>query len=324
MARRGSRRITKPSKSVKAKRAARSQTGAQGKPVEEVEVAQRPTPELLARADFDLAPVKTEMGLHLGTAYRRRPLYLTLAKKAARFTWEDLNAMRLYRSVFDRCERSPMSCALSADSGGGRGIGATSFIYASPAVVEAKRKLAMIERGLGNALVTMRAVVLEDRSFSAIAMDRYGSRRRSWIIVDEPVLRNGVPVIENGKPVTRPVHREDLVPKSGRDRDRVAKEFYAGLKLLVVAVERLTEAGVEEIWVHVREDGTAIVHRASLAPNGTFRMWGHPGVVDAVLNRLLEKHDDRLIFPSPETARDALIEAADGSLNQLEPDELAA
>lgn len=324
MARRGSRRISKPSKSSKVARAGKAQNGSQPKGLAEVEAAQQPTPEMLARAEFDYGPVKSEMGVQVGAAYRRRALYLTMAKKPGRFTWEELNAMRLYRSVFDRCERSPMACALSADSAGGRGIGATSFIHASPAVVEAKRKLAMIERGLGKALSIMRAVVLEDRSFSVIAIDRYGSRTRNWIVVDEPVLKNGVPVIENGKPVMRAVHREDVAPKSGRDRARVAKEFYAGLKLLVAAVERMTEAGVQEIWVHTREDGSAIIHRASLAPNGTFRMWGHPGVVEVVLNRLLERHHDRLTFPTPEAARDALMEAADGSLGQLEPDELAA
>ena len=293
-------------------------------PSVEREAAEQPTPEMLARVEFEFGAVRTEMNIQIGSAYKRIPQYLTMAKKADRFTWEELNAMRLYRSVFDRCERSPMSCALSTDGGGGRGLKPNSFINASPAVVEAKRKLAMIERDLGRSLAVLRDVVLQDKSFSVIAMERYGCRSRSWIIVDEPVLRKGQPVLADGKPVTRAVHREDVVPRSGRDRARVAEEFYTGVKLLALAIERMTEAGVHEVWVHAREDGTGIVHRASLAPNGTFRMWGHPGVVETVLNKLLEKNDDRLTFPSPEAARDALIEAADGSLGQLEPDELAA
>lgn len=288
------------------------------------EPAEQPTPEMLARVEFEFGPVRTEMNIQIGSAYRRLPLYLSMAKKADRFTWEELNAMRLYRSVFDRCERSPMGCALSIDAGGGRGLKPNSFIHASPGVVEAKRKLALLERGLGRALPILRAVILEDKSFSVIAMETYGCRARSWIIIDEPVVRNGLPVMADGKPVTRAVHREDIVPRSGRDRARVAKDFYAGLKLLTVAAERISEAGVHEVWVHARDDGTAIIHRASLAPNGTFRMWGNPGVVESVMNRLLEQNDDRLMFPSPEAARDALMEAADGSLAQLEPDELAA
>lgn len=287
------------------------------------EVAEQPTPEMLARVEFEFGPVRTEMNIQIGSAYRRLPLYLTMAKKSDRFTWEELNAMRLYRSVFDRCERSPMGCALSTDVGG-RGLAPNSFIHASPGVVEAKRKLALLERGLGKALPVLRAVILEDKSFSVIAMERFGCRARSWIIVDEPVMREGRAVRVDGKAVTRAVHREDIVPRSGRDRARVAKEFYDGLKLLALAAERISEAGVHEVWVHAREDGTAIIHRAALAPNGTFRMWGHPGVVESVLNRLLERNDDRLTFPSPQAARDALMEAADGSLSQLEPDELAA
>jgi len=282
------------------------------------------TPEMRARVEFDFGPVLDEMNVRIGAAYRRRPLYVTMAKKADRFTWEQLNAMRLYRSVFDRCERSPMGCALSVGSAGGRGLMPSSFIHASPGVVEAKRKLAMLERDLGASLSTLRSVILEDKSFSVIAMERFGCRTRSWIIIDEPVILKGRPAMADGKPITRAVHREDIVPRSGRDRAVIAKEFYSGLKLLTEAVDRMSEAGVHEVWVHVRDDGTAIIHRASLAPNGTFRMWGHPGIVETVLNRLLERNDDRLIFPTPEAARDALQEAADGALSQLEPDELAA
>lgn len=322
MARRGSRRTTKASKSS---RAIKAQRGAQPKKrTADDQGAEQPTPEMLARVEFEYGPVKSEMGIQIGSAYRRRPLYLTMAKKSDRFTFDQLSALGLYRTVFDRCERSPFASCLAAQQGGGRGVGPASFIHASPAVVEAKRKLALLERGLGQTLHTMRDVVLHDKSFSAIAMERFGFRTRSWIRVDEPVLRNGKPVVLDGKPLLRAVHREDVVPRSGRDRERVADEFNRGLKLLTTAAARLAGADIDEIWVHPREDGTAIIHRASIAPTGLFRMWGPAQLVRNVVDALLEKNADRLVYDTPEKARDALVEADDGRLHRLDPEELAA
>jgi len=321
MARRGSRRTTKPSKSSKAAKAQRG--GQQRKGVDD-RGAEQPTPEMLSRVEYEYGAVKTEMGVQIGSAYRRRPLYLTMAKKADRFTYNQLTALGVYRTVFDRCERSPFASCLAAQQGGGRGVGPASFIHASPAVIEAKRKLALLERGLGQTLQTMRDVVLHDKSFSVIAMERFGYRTRSWIRVDEPVLRNGKPVVVDGKPLLRAVHREDVVPRSGRDRERVADEFNRGLKLLTTAAMRLAGADIDEIWVHPREDGTAIIHRASIAPTGLFRMWGPAQLVRYVIDALLEKNADRLVYETPEKARDALIEADDGRLHRLDPEELAA
>lgn len=321
MARRGSRRAAKASKSSKAFKA---RQGATAKGLLDGSGAALPTPEMLARVEYEYGPVKTEMGVQTGSAYRRRPLYLTLAKKSDRFTFDQLAAMGLYRTVFDRSERSPFASCLAAQQGGGRGVGPASFIHASPAVVEAKRKLALLERGLGNTLGTMRAVLLHDKSFSAIAMERYGSRTRSWIKVDEPVMKNGKPVKVDGKPLMRAVHREDLAPRSGRHRELVAQEFNAGLDLLTTAAARLAGADIDEIWVHPREDGTAIIHRASIAPTGLFRMWGPAQLVRAVIDTLLEKNADKLVYATPEAARDALIVADDGRLHRLDPEELAA
>lgn len=286
--------------------------------------AERPTPEMLSRVDYEYGAVKTEMGVQIGSAYRRRPLYLTMAKKADRFTFDEVSALGLYRTVFDRCERSPFASCLAAQQGGGRGVGPASFIHASPAVVEAKRKLALLERGLGQTLATMRDVVLHDRSFSEIAMERYGFRTRSWIRIDEPVMRNGKPVVIDGKPLLRAVHREDIAPRSGRDREKIAQEFNRGVRLLTTAAARLAGADIDEIWVHPRDDGTAIIHRASIAPTGMFRMWGPAQLVRNVVDALLERNADKLVYATPEAARDALIEADDGRLHRLDPEELAA
>lgn len=286
-------------------------------------VAEKPTPEMMARVEFEFGPVKTEMNIQIGAAYRRRPLFMTMAlKQRDRFTIEQIGVMTEYRATFDRCERSPFASCLAEKHGGG-GIGPASFIHASPAVVDAKRKLALIERGLGHSLLTMRDVVLHDRSFSEIALERFGGRRRSWIKTDEPVILNGKAVVIKGKPVLHGVHREDVVARSS-DRLRISDDFTAGLRLLETAVARLRGGEVDEMWVHPREDGTAIIHRASIAPNGLFRVWGPARTIEAVLDDLLAKHGDRLVFSSPTAARDALIAAAAGRLHQLQPEEVAA
>lgn len=284
----------------------------------------QPTPEMLSRVEFEYGPVKTEMGVQIGAAYRRRPLYLTMAKQSDRFTAEQIKALGLYRTVFDRSERSPIASCLAAQQGGGRGVGPASILYASPAVVEAKRKIALLERGLGRTLHTMRSVILHDKTFSEIAMERYGFRTRNCIVVDEPVLRNGRPMVIDGKPLLRAVHRENIAPRSGRDREKVAQEFNRGVRLLTTAAARLAGADIDEVWVHPRDDGTAIIHRASIAPTGMFRMWGPSQLVRNVVDALLEKNADKLVYATPEAARDALVEADDGRLHRLDPEELAA
>lgn len=314
MARRGNRRVGKDT---------RKTTAGRGSRIDQHPGAERPTPELLGRVEFEFSPVKTEMNIQIGSAYRRRPLYLTMAKKQGRFTLDQLSALDTYRTVFDRCERSPFSSCLASE-GGGRGMGPASFIHASPAILEAKRKLSLLERRLGVYLATMRAVVLDDQSFSAIAMSRYGCRTRSWILVNDPIMKAGKQVAIEGRPQFRAAHREDIVPRSGRDREKIAHEFQEGLKLLTLAVQRLGGGDIDELWVHARDDGTAIIHRASCAPNETFRLWGPVAQVARVIDALLEKNADKLVYVSPEAARNALVEADDGRLHCLDPEELAA
>lgn len=300
------------------KRKARKPVGVAGEPIEQ------PTPEMQRRVSYQFGPVKTEMNVQIGSAYRRQPLYITMAKKDGRFSPDQFAALQEYRLIFDRSERSPFASCLANPQGRGRALGPASVIHASPAIVEAKRKLSLLERGLGLYLNTMRAVVLYDRSFSEIAIERFGSRRRSWIAVDQPVVRDGQPVKVDGKPIFHAVHREDIVPRSGRDRQKIADEFNRGLTLLTLASELLRGGSMAELWVHPRDDGSAIIHRAACAPNGLFRLWGPSGVVNQVVDDLLEANDDRLVFSSAIEARDTLLRIEDGRLHKLDPDELAA
>ncbi|WP_020486587.1 hypothetical protein [Sphingomonas melonis] len=286
--------------------------------------AQKPTPEMLARVEYEYGPVKTEMNVQIGAAYRRKPFYLTLAKTSSRFSAEELVALSEYRTVFDRCERSPVASCLAITEGTARSVSPAGIIHASPALVEAKRKLRMIEGELGIYLGTMRSVALDDKSFSVVAMERYGCRARSWIAVNDPVMRNGKQVVIDGVPQFRATHREDVVPRSGRDREKIAHEFQRGLQRLVLAIARFGRYDINEVWVQPRTDGAAAIHRASHAPNGTYRMWGGAPIIDRVLDDLVAAHGDGLIFATPELARTALEEADKGRLKRLEPEELAA
>lgn len=94
----------------------------------------------------------------------------------------------------------------------------------------------------------MREVMLHDRSFNEIAMDRYGFRTRAWIKIDEPVLRNGKPVLVQGKPLLQAVHHEDIAPRCGRDREKIGHEFNRGVRLLTTAAARLAGGDIDELW----------------------------------------------------------------------------
>ena len=134
----------------------------------------------------------------------------------------------------------------------------------------------------------------------------------------------GKQVVIDGVPQFRATHREDVVPRSGRDREKIAHEFQRGLQRLVLAIARFGRYDINEVWVQPRTDGAAAIHRASHAPNGTYRMWGGAPIIDRVLDDLVAAHGDGLIFATPELARTALEEADKGRLKRLEPEELAA
>ena len=78
---------------------------------------ERPTPEQAARVRFDLQPVKTEMGQVVGRAYRRQPLYRTMAKQM-KISRDQVDALDFYRSAFDRSERSVTKSCLNVGVGG--------------------------------------------------------------------------------------------------------------------------------------------------------------------------------------------------------------
>lgn len=262
--------------------------------------ADRPTPEMEARVKFDLGQVTTETGLPFGFAYRRRPLIETMGASGG-LSPDELNALRFYRTAFDRSERSPMRSCLNIS--GGRGTVATSsLINATPAMIDAKRKVRVCESALGQSLTTMRGVVLDDKSFSDLAIERFGSRLAK---------------ASGG--------RTRVAPKSGRHRELIRQEFIAGMRALTDQIRRMvTTGGVEEVWVDLQDDGTATIRRSVAAPGGRYRCWGDNILIDRVMADLHERYGPALAFKSAPLAIAALRGAEDGRLRHLEPEELAA
>lgn len=84
-----------------------------------------------------------------------------------------------------------------------------------------------LERQLGHALTTLRAVALEDQTFSTIAIARFGSRVVPWIEQEKmrPKDRNGV----------KRRYVDKVVPISGRHRQIIADEFQVGVERLIEA-----------------------------------------------------------------------------------------
>lgn len=260
------------------------------------EPIEQPTPEMTARVTFDLITITDEMGKALGRGYRRRPLFETMRTKGA-ISPDEVDALRFYRTAHDRCEYSPMKSCLNVEHSGGGFSAAQAVFRSTPAILAARRNLRLCEARLGHSLGTMRAVALEDLSFSELAIRRYGCREK------------------DGK----------VLPKSGRDRARVKDEFQAGLLMLTDVVRSLTtQAGVEEIWIFPEEDGTATIRRGLVAPVRTYRCWGDSEKLDTIMADLRKRWGGALRFDNPVLARAALDDADAGRLNRLEPEELAA
>lgn len=256
----------------------------------------QPTPELAARVSFDLITITDEMGKALGRGYRRRPLFETMRTKGA-ISPDEVDALRFYRTAHDRCEYSPMKSCLNVEHAGG-GFSAAQIAFTStPSVLAARRNLRLCESRLGHSLATMRAVALDDRSFSELAIQRYGCREK------------------DGK----------ILPRSGRDRTKVKDEFQVGLLRLTDIVRSLTtRAAVEEIWVVPEEDGTATIRRGLVAPARTYRCWGDSEKIDTIMADLRKLWGGAMRFDTPQAAIKALDEADADRLNRLLPDELAA
>ena len=263
------------------------------------EVTDRPTPELAARVKFELGQITTETGAPYGFAYRRKPLFETMALGGG-LSPDELAALRFYRTAFDRSERSPVRCCLDVGAGGRSG-NAHTVLHATPAMIDAKRKLRMCEAALGHSLATMQGVALDDKSFSQLAMDRFGSR---------------ITHTRNGKPT--------VAPKSGRHRETIRGEFLQGLKLLTDHLRRaVTTGAVEEVWVDPLPDGAAVIRRSFVAPAGRYRCWGDNVLVDRVMSELEKKFGQDLRFSSAVLAIEALKQVEDGRLRHLEEEELA-
>jgi hypothetical protein len=192
----------------------------------------RPTPEQAAHAGYDLQSVRTDKGQVVGRAWRRQPWFESLAKResgeAARdqrpalIGMDEINALRFYRNAAEMAARSEMRCALNIVPGGvtpgaGRDL--------PPAIMVARENLALCEGGMGIFLSTMRAVVVDDRTYAAIAMERFGSR-------DQDVYDERTRTFLN-KPV----------PRSNRHPAIIRAEFLAGLHALVKAVQGRVRTG---------------------------------------------------------------------------------
>ncbi len=293
----------------------------------QAEPIDQPTPEQGARVTYLRTVHTDEMGVRVGMGYRREPLFETMAKKSANaITRDELAALQFYRGAFDGCEMSMTRSCLNVSNGAGLRDPGSALASITPAVIEAKRKLRLCEDVLGLSLATMRAIVLHDRSISDVAIERFGGRKQDWIIVNEPVFKNGRQVRVDGKPLTRAVSKERIVPKSGRHRDAISKEFHAGLRLLTKRVRFLVSTpGIEEVWIEPGQGAArAMIRRGVAAPNGLYRLWGHSEQVDDLMSRLRDVNGEGLSFPTPQDARAALDEADGGRLLRLSNVEMGA
>lgn len=205
----------------------------------DVEALDGPTAEQHAHAIYVVQDVVDKMAngvtIRVNKAYRRQPLFETLWKqKGSGISIEGLHALRYYRTRFEETEQSLTRCALDIQGRGGgaeaplpRGVDAFMLVGEG-----ANRTLDLLEQAMGSVADTVRAVAIEDRSYSDVAIQRWGSRKQSWII--QPAGKAG-----------RASHVEKIVPKSGRHREAIRQEFLLGLSRLVRAVQIITASTTE-------------------------------------------------------------------------------
>jgi hypothetical protein len=183
-----------------------------------------PVPEQARFFTSKAVAVRTEMGQVTALAYRRQPYFITLAKLPADpktpkghrlITSDQLRAMRFYRSAWEATQASATHCALDVSLAGGR----TGYEPNIPMHMWESSRVADCERDMkGWILATLRAVVLDDQSFAAVAMNRWGSRERQRIIV--------------GKGKEKPRVVNEIVPKSSAHAGMVRDEFLCGVAIL--------------------------------------------------------------------------------------------
>lgn len=187
-----------------------------------------PTPEQRAKADYARKGGKVEKGQVGEAAYTRQPLFEKLAKTHG-ISEAGLAALWFYRKAHEEQDASPTRCALN-DEGRGGGVPLCLPYSISGMMLEdlaGGTLVDAIERHLGHTLTTMRAVALEDHSFSTVAIARFGSRVVPWIEQEKTrrVDRNG----------QKARYVDKVVPISGRHRQIIADEFQLGLERLIAA-----------------------------------------------------------------------------------------
>jgi hypothetical protein len=225
-----------------------------------------PTPEQHNHATYVVQDIVDKMAngvtIRVNKAYRRQPIFETLWKQTGSgISVEGLFALRYYRARYEETEQSLTRCALDVQGRGGgseaplpRGIDAFMFVGEG-----AERTLDRLEQAMGAVADTVRAVALEDQSYSDVAIARWGSRKQSWI--QQPNKRQG-----------KAVNAEKIVPKSGRHREIIRQEFLLGLRRLVEAVRLLTASTTElrpdtrPIVGVVMDDGAKPVTASTAAP----------------------------------------------------------
>lgn len=185
-----------------------------------------PTPEQMKGGRFERESSKTAHGQVNAVAYRRQPLFETLAKGKSAIDLEGLAALRFYRNRYEETAQSLTRCALDIEArGGGLPLCLPPGLYSDDAVRRC-------DAAMGAVADTVRAVALEDTSFSDVAIARFGSRKQSWIETEKHRGRT--------KKGGKMAFVEKIVPISGRHREIIRDEFLLGLKRLTAAVRQMT------------------------------------------------------------------------------------
>lgn len=195
-----------------------------------------PTPEQKGKADY----VR-----HNSLTYRRKPRFEELALTHKWITKDGVEAMKRYRDWFECSDKSLTRCSLDVE---GRGGGLPSGL---PPIIGASFSLELCRAAIGTIVDVFDKVVLEDKTFSEVAIERFGSRRASWL--KQPTARQA----KAGKPAR---FVEKIVPKSGTHREIIAHEFQAGLKRLVDMVAQLTSTTRRMIAVPVLAPDQAVAN----------------------------------------------------------------
>jgi hypothetical protein len=132
---------------VKPKRVLRGRaTGAATKP-KTTFAGVEPTPEQQKQRPFAIEPVVDE-GQVKARAYRRQPLYVTLAKTSTPLTADQRQALDVYRELHDRSERSFTRSCLDIDHQG-QMRRPDDVVHVNKAIREAREAINRVEAALG-------------------------------------------------------------------------------------------------------------------------------------------------------------------------------